>query len=74
MEMKDCINIYKSNQNSQFVNDGQKSDYKIIWYDSSESKMRECSVFSYGGDLTIVRAIFKLLYPGNDIFSIIKNH
>lgn len=66
-------NNLDTNQSFRFVNDGEKPDYKIVWHDSSEEKMRECFVFSYGGDLNIVRTIFKLLYPGNDKFSIIKN-
>lgn len=55
---------------NRFVNDGQKPDYKITWFDSSLLKIRECMIFSYGKDEDNVVAIFKFLYPGNHSYNL----
>jgi len=51
-----------------FTNDGQEPNYKITWFDLSSSQIRECTIYSYEKEEGIAIAIFKLLYPGQNLF------
>lgn len=62
----------RSNKLSRyFINDGQEPNYRIAWNYSSNSNVRECTVYLYENNEEMIRPIFNLLYPGSDILSII---
>ena len=55
---------------TQFVEDGQRPDYKIIWFESLAAVQRECHIFTYGQGKNLAINAFKLMYPGSKIHSI----
>lgn len=56
----------------QFIEDGKRPDYKIIWFESFKAVKRECHVFTYGQGKSLAIKVFKLMYPERKIHSIDK--
>lgn len=67
-----CITEKRKRHNCFFVNDCQKPNFRVTLYYSTNSDVRECTVFLYENNKEIIRPILNLLYPGSDILSIRK--
>jgi hypothetical protein len=63
--------IDSNNKINPNVDDSAKPDYKVSYINKSTHKIGNCTFFSYGHGVQLVKGVFKTLYPEYSILKII---